>query len=355
MHTVKLLSPSPLELSDSIVIEGDVHFALGRLPGESVQCVVTSPPYWGLRDYGISGQIGLEPTLAGFIQALTNVFAEVKRVLRQDGVLWLNIGDGYTSGNRGWRAPDKKNPNRAMNVRPDNPPGLKDKDLLCIPWRLALALQEDGWFLRSDIVWHKPNAMPESVKDRPTRAHEYLFMLTKSEQYRYDHEAVREPAEDGRSRNRRTVWNINTSNSGGSHIAAFPQALVEPCILASSAPGDFVLDPFFGSGTVGLVAKRLNRRYVGIELNPAYVAEAVSALEGKATVSMRTEAARPKTEYELALTLLEAPGDNGQGVRVVPTPLPSASALADHPGARTGNAERRTRYVRARHRSSASR
>jgi len=152
MHTVKLLSPSPLELADSIVIEGDVRFAPGRLPGESVQCVVTSPPYWGLRDYGISGQIGLEPTLPGFIQALTNVFSEVKRVLKQDGVLWLNIGDGYTSGNRGWRA-GQKTPNRSMKVRPDNPPGLKDKDLLGIPWRLALALQDSGWFFRSDIVW----------------------------------------------------------------------------------------------------------------------------------------------------------------------------------------------------------
>ena len=172
MQTIKLFPPTPIELSDSTVLEGDVHVALGRLPSESVQCVVTSPPYWGLRDYGIDGQIGLESTLPGFIQALTAVFADVNRVLKPDGILWLNIGDGYTSGNRGWRAPDKKNPNRAMNVRPGNPPGLKDKDLLGIPWRLALALQANGWFLRSDIVWHKPNAMPESVKDRPTRAHE---------------------------------------------------------------------------------------------------------------------------------------------------------------------------------------
>ena len=279
MHTIQLISPNPLELTDSIVLEGDVHLALSRLPSDSVQCVVTSPPYWGLRDYGIAGQIGLEPTLAGFIQSLTTVFSEVKRVLKPDGILWLNIGDGYTSGNRGWRAPDKKNPNRAMNVRPDNPPGLKDKDLLGIPWRLAFALQDNGWFLRSDIVWHKPNVMPESVKDRPTRAHEYLFMLTKTGSYRYDQEAVKEPAGNGHTRNRRTVWNINTCNSGSSHIASFPQALVEPCVLASTHPGDFVLDPFFGSGTVGVVARRLGRRYVGIELNPSYVAEAVSALQ----------------------------------------------------------------------------
>ena len=251
MQAVKLLSPTSLELSDSIVITADVHLALGRLPSESVQCVVTSPPYWGLRDYGIDGQLGLEPTLPAFIQALTNVFAEVKRVLKNDGILWVNIGDGYTSGNRGWRAPDKKNPNRAMSVRPDNPPGLKDKDLLGIPWRLALALQDNGWFLRSDIVWHKPNVMPESVKDRPTRAHEFLFMLTKSERYRYDSDAIKEPSGDGGTRNRRSVWSINTCNSGSSHIAAFPPALVEPCILASSSPRDFVLDPFFGSGTVG--------------------------------------------------------------------------------------------------------
>jgi len=347
MHTVKLLSPSPIELSDSFVIEGDVHFALGRLPSESVQCVVTSPPYWGLRDYGISGQIGQEPTLPGFIQALTNVFAEVKRVLKQDGVLWLNIGDGYTSGNRGWRAPDKKNPNRAMDVRPDNPPGLKDKDLLGIPWRLALALQENGWFLRSDIVWHKPNVMPESVKDRPTRAHEYIFMLTKAEQYRYNHEAVKEPAEEGRTRNRRTVWSINTSNSGSSHIAAFPQALVEPCILASTDPGEFVLDPFFGSGTVGLVAHRLGRRYVGIELNPAYVAEAVYALERPMSIRPRNGRHRAEPDYELAPTLLESSGDNGHCAGSVSPPISPTGAVTNDQRTGTSYTKRRARRVRA--------
>ena len=346
MHTVKLFAPSALELSDSMVIEGDVHFALGRLPSESVQCVVTSPPYWGLRDYGISGQIGLEPTLAEFIQALTNVFAEVKRVLKSDGILWLNIGDGYTSGNRGWRAPDKKNPNRAMNVRPDNPPGLKDKDLIGIPWRLALALQENGWFLRSDIVWHKPNVMPESVKDRPTRAHEYLFMLTKSEHYRYDHEAVKEPAEDGRTRNRRTVWNINTSNSGSSHIAAFPQALVEPCILASTGPGDFVLDPFFGSGTVGLVADRLQRRFVGIELNPSYVVEATALLQRPATATPRNGHRRNEPEYELAPALLDSSGQHGHGTGGVSPTVPSASVVADHQRTATRYTQRRTQRLR---------
>jgi site-specific DNA-methyltransferase (cytosine-N4-specific) len=333
MQTVRLFTPSSIELTESTVIEGDVCYALARLPSESVQCVVTSPPYWGLRDYGIGGQIGLEPTLAGFVQALTAVFSEVKRVLKADGILWLNIGDGYTSGNRGWRAPDKKNPNRAMNVRPDNPPGLKDKDLLGIPWRLALALQDSGWFLRSDVVWHKPNVMPESVKDRPTRAHEYLFMLTKAEQYNYNHEAVKERAEDGTKRNRRTVWNINTLNSGGSHIAAFPEALVEPCILASTQETDFVLDPFFGSGTVGLVAKRLGRRYVGIELNPTYVADAIRALEQPSSVSRRN-GYRPQeqTKDELAPTFLETPSDSGDRAGCLPPPVPSASTIADDHG-----------------------
>ena len=165
-----------------------------------------------------------------------------------------------------------------MSVRPDNPPELKDKDLLGVPWRLAFALQADGWFLRSEVIWNKPNAMPESVKDRPTRSHEHLFMLTKSERYSYRHEAVKERTEDGSWRNRRSVWNINTSGCGGSHIASFPEELVEPCIQASTLPDDYVLDPFLGSGTVALVARRLARRFVGIELNPEYVNEAEAAL-----------------------------------------------------------------------------
>lgn len=260
-------------------MEGDVTEVLPRLVSESVQCVVTSPPYWGLRDYGIEGQIGLEPTLAGYIHKLTSIFAEVRRVLKPNGILWLNIGDGFTSGNRGWRAPDKKNPNRAMSVRPDNPPGLKDKDLLGVPWRLAFALQADGWFLRSDIIWHKPNAMPESVKDRPTRAHEYLFMFTKEERYSYNAEGLMEDADDGGKRNCRSVWSINTTPTNGSHIAGFPQELVEPCILASTKPDDFVLDAFFGCGTVGLVAVRLKRQFIGVELNPVYLDDAMRLLE----------------------------------------------------------------------------
>lgn len=248
---------------------------LSRIPAGSVQCVITSPPYWGLRDYNLPGQIGLDETLPQYLNHLVAVFTAIRRVLRDDGTLWLNIGDGYTSGNRGWRAPDKKNRARAMNTRPDTPNGLKPKDLLGIPWKLAFRLQEDGWFLRSDVVWHKPNAQPESVKDRPTRAHEYLFLLTKSERYYYDHEAVLE--ENGR--NRRSVWSVNTQPSSVDHFAAFPIKLITPCVLASTRPGEYVLDPFFGSGTVGLVCQQTERRYIGIELHPAYVRMAAERLD----------------------------------------------------------------------------
>ncbi len=279
MKLESIPSPDRAPLTDSVLYEGDALQVLPHLPSGSVQCVVTSPPYWGLRDYGIEGQIGLEKSLHQFINRLVAIFADVKRVLRNDGVLWLNIGDGYTSGNRGYRAPDRKNPARAMSVRPDTPEGLKPKDLLGIPWRLALALQEDGWYLRSDIVWHKPNAMPESVKDRPSRSHEYLFMLAKSERYFYDHQAAREPAANGSSRNLRSVWSIHTQATDHAHYAVFPPALIEPCILSSSREQDFILDPFFGSGTVGLVCQKLNRRFVGIELNPEYADLAVKRLE----------------------------------------------------------------------------
>lgn len=274
MKKRKLEQQIPIYLADSLVIEGDALKSLQRIPSSTIQCVVTSPPYWGLRDYGVEDQIGLEAELQQFINRLVAVFSEVRRVLKDEGTLWLNIGDGYTSGNRGWRAPDKKNPARAMNVRPDTPAGLKSKDLIGVPWRLAFALQADGWYLRSDVVWNKPNAMPESVKDRPTRSHEYVFLLSKSEHYQYDHTAVLEP----NGRNRRSVWNINTQPTPHAHFATFPPALVEPCILASTKEGDFVLDPFFGSGTVGIVCEALSRRYVGIELNPDYVQLATSRL-----------------------------------------------------------------------------
>lgn len=281
MQYIKITPPEQLRLDSSTILEGDALYALRTLPSQSVQCVVTSPPYWGLRDYGIDGQIGLEQTLPQFINHLVAVFNEVKRVLREDGILWLNIGDGYTSGNRGYRASDKKNPARAMTVRPDTPEGLKPKDLQGIPWRLAFALQDDGWYLRSDIVWNKPNAMPESVKDRPTRAHEYLFMFTKSERYYYDYEAMKELGANGKLRNRRSVWSINTQGFPGAHFATFPTQLVEPCILASSKVGDYVLDPFFGSGTVGVSCIEHRRKYVGIELNPEYVELAATRLSNK--------------------------------------------------------------------------
>lgn len=268
----------PLAPRESTLYLGDALTVLRGLPTGSVRCAVTSPPYWGLRDYGIDGQLGLTETLPRFIARLTAVFAEARRVLSDDGTLWLNIGDGYTSGNRGWRAPDKKNPARAMDVRPDTPDGLKPKDLLGVPWRLAFALQADGWYLRSDVVWEKPNAMPESVKDRPARAHEYLFMLTKSERYYHDWQAMREPADHGGHRNRRSVWHINTRPFPGAHFATFPPDLIRPCILGSSAPGDFVLDPFFGAGTVGLVCQQERRRYLGIEINPEYLALAAVRL-----------------------------------------------------------------------------
>ena len=253
-------------LSRSLIVEGDAMLALQKLPSESVQCIITSPPYWGLRDYGIEGQIGLEEKLQQYINKLVAVFSEAKRVLKSDGIFWLNIGDGYTSGNRGYRAPDKKNKARAMSVRPDTPEGLKPKDLLGIPWRLALALQADGWYLRSDIIWSKPNAMPESVKDRPTRSHEYIFMFTKKEKYYYDYQAIKE-----NGRNRRTVWNVNTMPFPEAHFATFPPALIEPCVLASTVEDNFVLDPFFGSGTVGVVCKKWKRNFVGIELNKEYI------------------------------------------------------------------------------------
>lgn len=267
MLRTKIDRPTELQLDDSTIYEGDALTVLRRMKSCSVQSIVTSPPYWGLRDYNIQDQIGLEETLPQFINNLRSVFSEARRVLADDGTLWLNIGDGFTSGNRGWRAPDRKNPARAMETRPDTPEGLKPKDLLGIPWRLAFALQDDGWYLRADIIWNKPNAMPESVKDRPTRSHEYLFLFSKSERYFYDRLAVLE----ANGRNCRSVWNVHTQGFSGAHFATFPPKLVEPCIKATTRPGDFVLDPFFGSGTVGVVANQLARKYAGIELNPAYV------------------------------------------------------------------------------------
>lgn len=266
MKQIRMLD-SIAETSSSFVYEGDAKIILPKLEECSVQCCITSPPYWSLRDYEFPGHIGLEPSVDEFIYKLVEIFAEVKRVLKKDGVLWLNIGDAYTSGDRGYRAPDKKNPARAMSYRPDTPQGLKPKDLIGLPWRLAFALQKDGWYLRSDVIWYKPNCMPESVKDRPTLSHEYLFLLSKSERYYYDYNAIREDDK----RNRRTVWSIPTQPFTGAHFATFPKSLVKPCILSGSKEGEIVLDPFFGSGTVGVVSEKYRRRYIGIEINPDYV------------------------------------------------------------------------------------
>ena len=253
------------------LILGDSRKVLASIPENTFQCCITSPPYWGLRDYGIEGQIGAEFIIDDYIKDLVDIFREVRRTLKEDGTLWLNIGDSFTSGNRKWRDSDKKNPARGMSYRPPTPEGLKPKDLIGVPWRLAFALQNDGWYLRSDIIWNKPNCQPESVKDRPTRSHEFVFLLSKSKKYFYDSEAIKEPASDGKLKNRRSVWNINTNGFKGAHFAVFPPELVKVCMLAGSELNSIILDPFFGSGTVGIVAAQLQRKCVGIELNPEYV------------------------------------------------------------------------------------
>lgn len=275
------------------------------IASSTVQTIVTSPPYFGLRDYGVSGQIGLEKTPAEYVAQIVAVMRECWRVLKDDGTLWLNLGDSYATnpGNgRGGEGVDGGIPHRSGIDKTRM--GLKPKDLIGIPWRVAFALQDDGWYLRTDIIWHKPNPMPESVTDRPTKAHEYIFLLTKSQRYYYDAEAVAEPKTEGTrldprgnengtrrdrnypgarsnggtnlggsdgNRNRRTVWTVATQPYSGAHFATYPEKLVEPCILAGSRPGDLVLDPFNGSGTTGRVAVRLGRRYVGTELNAEYI------------------------------------------------------------------------------------
>lgn len=262
------------------IIAGEARETLSKFPEGVFQTCVTSPPYWGLRDYGYDGQIGAEMELETYIQNLVEVFREVKRTLRDDGTLWLNIGDSYTSGGRKWRDTDKKNPARGMSYRAPTPEGLKKKDLIGVPWKIAFALQADGWYLRADNIWNKPNCQPESVKDRPTRSHEYVFLLSKSEKYYYDNESVKEPGVDGKLRNRRTVWNINTAAYKEAHFAVFPPALAELCLLAGSKPDSLVLDPFFGSGTVGEVAIETGRNCVGIELNPEYIDIAHKRIRG---------------------------------------------------------------------------
>lgn len=274
MQAVQITQDSlclPTYVRPCIIIENDALSALKNFPDNTFQCCVTSPPYWGLRDYGIENQIGAEMVLSEYISNLVTVFNEVFRVLKSDGTFWLNIGDSYTSGGRTWRDIDRKNKGRGMSYRAPTPDGLKPKDLVGVPWRLAFALQAAGWHLRSDIIWHKPNCQPESVKDRPTRSHEYLFLFSKSEKYYYDFEAIIEPTtERNGSKNRRSVWSINTVPYKEAHFAVFPPSLVKPCILAGSKEDSIILDPFFGSGTVGEVCIANDRRCVGIELNPEY-------------------------------------------------------------------------------------
>jgi site-specific DNA-methyltransferase (cytosine-N4-specific) len=255
-----------------LIIHGDSRTSIENLPNDFYSCCITSPPYWGKRDYGIKGQIGAEDDLNEYIENLVDIFRILKDKLKDDGTFWLNIGDSYTSGNRSWRAEDKKNPARGMSYRPPNPKGLKNKDLIGIPWKVAFALQADGWFLRSDVIWYKPNCQPESVKDRPTLSHEYIFLFSKSEKYYYDIESIKEPtSQQGVMRNKRSVWQVNTEPFNEAHFATFPEELIKPIVLAGSKPGEFVLDPFFGAGTVGLVCKKLKRNYHGIELKTEYI------------------------------------------------------------------------------------
>lgn len=289
---------------------GDCRDTMRRWASEGVkvQTCVTSPPYFGLRDYGVEGQIGLEQTPEQYIAAMVEVFRCVRDVLADDGTLWLNIGDSYNAhpGQRKTtdKAGEKQQSVRGAQAAPSRSvDGCKPKDLIGIPWMLAFALRADGWYLRQDIIWHKPNPMPESVRDRCTKAHEYIFLLSKSERYFFDSEAMKEPAvtndtrrpygskganlldargldaqgkgqqregADGQTRNRRSVWSVPVRAYKGAHFATFPPALIDPCILAGSRPGDIVLDPFMGSGTTAAVALQHGRQYLGCELNPEY-------------------------------------------------------------------------------------
>ena len=291
---------------------GDARRVLEGMPESSVDCVVTSPPYYGLRDYGVDGQIGLEGTPDEYVDRLAAVFHEVARVLRPDGTLWLNLADSYAGSGKGRRADGTRgtatgkqaSDRGACSGRLNRPcRTVRRKSLLGIPWRVAFRLQDDGWILRSEIIWHKHNSMPESVRDRPTRAHETVFLLTRNASYHYDAAAIRQPlavssvrrlSQDVRSqkgsdrvpgkgngpmkavgspegRNIRDVWDINTTPFTGAHFATFPEALPSTCILAGCRPGGVVLDPFSGSGTTGLSALKAGCRYVGIDISRDYL------------------------------------------------------------------------------------
>ena len=293
-------------MTASIIHLGDCLDVLRTMPDQSVNCCVTSPPYWGLRDYGVDGQLGLEKTPEEYVAKMVEVFREVRRVLCDDATLWMNLGDSYCGGGRGGNPLNsphqKQKTNTGSIVAPTSiPNGLKPKDLVGIPWRVAFALQADGWYLRQDIIWHKPNPMPESVRDRCTKAHEYIFLMSKSARYYFDAEAIKEPAAYAgqmrggstnryeqnaagmdckvyNTRNKRSVWTVQTQPFKDVHFATFPPDLIRPCILAGCPEGGVVLDPFTGSGTTGVVALRHGRRFIGIELNPEYHAMATDRI-----------------------------------------------------------------------------
>lgn len=279
------------------ILVGDSLEIMRTLQSGIVHTCVTSPPYWGMRDYGVSGQLGLEDTPAEYISNLVTLFGEVKRVLRDDGTLWVNIGDTYvgatsqhkSGGSAGNTSCISK---KTMSGIPQNGRGARNKylmahgwkmkDLVGIPWMLATALRNDGWYLRMDIIWNKPNPKPESVRDRPTLSHEYIFFLSKSSRYYYDADSIMEATVDGHGRkNKRSVWDVNLKPYKGAHFATFPVDLVIPCILAGCPIGGVVLDPFFGAGTTGLAAYQQGRSYIGIELNPEYADTASRRIEGK--------------------------------------------------------------------------
>ncbi len=250
---------------------GDVRDVLPALPAGVAQAAVTSPPYWALKNYEVAGQLGQEETPEAYVDTVVRALEEVRRVLRDDGTLWLNLGDSFITnpGNgRGGERVEGGRPDRSSSDK--TKAGLAQKNLAGIPWRVALALQADGWILRTDVIWEKPNVKPDGAKDRPTIAHEYLFLLAKSGRYYYDAATVAEPALNGKTRNRRSVWRVPTAPFPEAHFACFPPTLAELMIKASTRQGDTVLDPFFGAGTTALAAGRLGRKTIGIEINPEY-------------------------------------------------------------------------------------